>query len=217
MNTRLVIFDWDGTLMDSSDRIVNCFQRAARDVGVQSPAARAVRNIIGLGLREAMDELFPGVSEPTCAALVERYRDYFVAIDDTPMHLFPGVEDGLLRLHERGFMLGVATGKARRGLTRALAETGLAELFAVSRCADETRSKPHPQMLHDILDEARLSAEAALMVGDTVYDMQMARQAGVKGLAVTYGVHSRDRLLEQAPTACLDCFEEVTTWICAAR
>jgi phosphoglycolate phosphatase len=144
---------------------------------------------------------------------VDRYREHFLHQDRTDMPLFPGVRAGLADLAQRGYLLAVATGKARRGLQRVLAETGLEELFVVSRCADETFSKPHPQMLIDILDFTGVEAQAALMVGDTVYDMQMARSARVDGLAVSYGVHDRQRLLEHAPVACLDSFHEVYQWL----
>ncbi len=216
MSPRLVIFDWDGTLMDSAAKIVNCFSQAARDVGLDPPPEEAVRNIIGLGLREAFDTLFPGTAEPLRANLVERYRLHFLELDTTPMRLFPGVEAGLMELRERGHVLAVATGKARRGLSRVLAETGLDRLFAVTRCADEARSKPHPQMLRDILAHTRIAAGDALMVGDTVYDIQMARQASMETVAVSYGVHAKARLLEESPVTCLDCFEDVTKWICGA-
>ena len=216
MTPRLVIFDWDGTLMDSAAKIVNCFNHAARDVGLDLPREDAVRNIIGLGLRDAFEALFPDTAAPTRTALIQRYRDYFLELDDTPMLLFPGVETGLYELKARGHMLAVATGKARLGLSRGLAETGLADVFTVTRCADEARSKPHPQMMQDILAHTRVSPDDALMVGDTVYDIQMARGARVKSLAVSYGVHPRARLLEESPVTCLDSFEDVTRWICGA-
>ncbi|MDH3636928.1 MAG: HAD-IIIA family hydrolase [Gammaproteobacteria bacterium] len=214
MKTQLVIFDWDGTLMDSATKIVNCFNHAARDVGLDLPPESAVRNIIGLSLCEACETLFPDTLVSMRTALTRRYRDYFVELDDTPMHLFPGVEAGLRELHRRGKTLAVATGKARRGLSRGLKETGLADLFAVTRCADEARSKPHPQMVRDILAQTTVSPNDTLMVGDTVYDIQMARGAGVKSLAVSYGVHARGQLLEESPISCLDSFEDVIAWIC---
>jgi len=129
------------------------------------------------------------------------------------MPLFPGVTQGLTQLTEQGYLLAIATGKARRGLNRVLDDTGLRHLFVSSRCADEAFSKPHPQMLEDILDDTGVDASRALMVGDTVYDMEMARSAQVAGLAVSYGVHARERLLDCGALACLDSFPEVCAWV----
>lgn len=209
----LIVFDWDGTLMDSEAKIVRCMQAAAADVGIADPGADAIRNIIGLGLGEAMQSLFPAEPAAGHARLVERYRVHFLELDSTDMPLFPGVAEGLARLNDQGYLLAIATGKARRGLNRVLDETGMRHLFASSRCADEAFSKPHPKMLEDILDETGIEAGRALMVGDTVYDMQMARNAQVAGLAVSYGVHARERLLECGALACLDSFPDVCEWV----
>jgi len=209
----LVVFDWDGTLMDSEAKIVRCLQEAARDVGIADPGPAAIRHIIGLGLAEAMHTLFPGESNERRAQLVERYREHFLRLDNTAMPLFPGVRAGLESLAQQGYLLAVATGKARRGLQRVLDETGLQHLFAASRCADETFSKPHPRMLEEILDCTGVTTGRAIMVGDTVYDMQMARHARVAGLAVSYGVHPRESLIECGALACLDSFSEVCAWL----
>jgi phosphoglycolate phosphatase len=210
---QLIVFDWDGTLMDSAGKIVRCFESAVGDVGLPSPGPAAIRNIIGLGLGEAVASLLPRCDSQTQSRVVERYREHFLHLDQTDMPLFPGVRDGLASLAQRGYLLAVATGKARRGLSRVLRETGLEALFAASRCADESFSKPHPQMLLDILDQTGVAPAAALMVGDTVYDMEMARNARVDGLAVSYGVHERERLLAHGPVACLDSFAEVHGWL----
>jgi phosphoglycolate phosphatase len=209
----LIVFDWDGTLMDSEAKIVRCLQAAAADTGSRDPGAEAIRRIIGLALSEAVQVLFPEEPPERHAQLVERYRRHFLELDATAMPLFPGVAEGLTRLNDQGYMLAIATGKARRGLKRVLDETGLESLFASSRCADEARSKPHPQMLEDILGQTGIEASRALMVGDTVYDMQMARHARVAGLAVSYGVHARAELLEHGALACLDSFPEVCAWL----
>lgn len=208
----LIVFDWDGTLMDSEAKIVRCMQAAAADVGIVDVGAPAIRNIIGLGLTEAMHTLYPDQSPARRAQLVERYRRHFLELDATAMPLFPGVADGLEDLRAQGYLLAIATGKARRGLNRVLDETGMQHLFASSRCADETLSKPHPKMLQEILVETGVEPHRALMVGDTVYDMEMARQAQVAGLAVSYGVHARERLLECGARACVDSFPEVCAW-----
>lgn len=209
----LIVFDWDGTLMDSAGKIVRCFESAVRDVGLPNPGAAAIRNIIGLGLNEAVASLLPQCDASTQAQVVARYREHFLHLDQSDMPLFPGVREGLAGLADRGYLLAVATGKARRGLRRVLEDTGLGHLFVASRCADEAFSKPHPQMLLDILDETGVTAAQALMVGDTVYDMQMARSAQVDALAVSYGVHDRQDLLAQGAVACLDSFPEVHRWL----
>jgi phosphoglycolate phosphatase len=209
----LIVFDWDGTLMDSEAKIVRCMQAAAVDVGIPDPGAAAIRDIIGLGLNEAMQVLFPEQAPVRRAELVERYRRHFLELDTTGMPLFPGVTQGLTQLTQQGYLLAIATGKARRGLNRVLDDTGMRHLFVSSRCADEAISKPHPQMLEDILDDTGVDAERALMVGDTVYDMEMARNAKVAGLAVSYGVHARERLLGCGALACVDSFPEVCAWV----
>lgn len=214
MSYRLVVFDWDGTLMDSAARIVSCFRAAALEVGLPAPNPEQARGIIGLGLREAFARLFPGAGEPELARLSEAYRDQFLRRNQTASALFPGVAHGLERLKSESFLLAIATGKARRGLERALRETGLGGLFAATRCVDEAVSKPHPRMLLDILAETRTDPEDAVMVGDTTFDMTMAAAAGVDGLAVSYGAHPVEALLAERPKACLDDFGAVMRWLC---
>ena len=209
----LIIFDWDGTLMDSIAKIVRCFTAALEDAGVSGPGEDAIRHVIGLGLDEAVSVLLPLADAATRERVVERYRQYFLHHDQTGMKLFPGVRAGLEELTSQGYLLAVATGKARRGLDRVLRDTGAAHLFCATRCADEAFSKPHPRMLEDILEQTGLEANRALMVGDTTYDMQMARHAGMDRLAVTYGVHERELLAEHGPLACLDSFTEVYEWL----
>lgn len=213
----LIVFDWDGTLMDSAAKIVRCFQAAARDAGVAVPPDSAVRNIIGLGLREALETLLPEAGAETRRQVAECYRRHFLHVDMTETTLFPGVADGLGRLGEAGYRLAIATGKARRGLDRVLRDTATSHYFCASRCADEAFSKPHPQMLHDILACTGVSAERALMVGDTTYDLEMAAAAAMGSLAVSYGAHERERLLLHNPLACLDSFVDVCQWLEPAR
>ncbi len=212
----LLIFDWDGTLMDSIARIVNCFGNACTDSGLSRPSDAAMRHVIGLGLAEAVEELLPGVDVATRERVVARYREHFLQIDQTAMPLYENVHEGLNALAEQGYLLAVATGKSRRGLDRVLAETGLGKLFVATRCADEAFSKPHPKMLEDLLDYTGLATDRALMVGDTTYDLQMARAAAMDSLAVSYGVHSREDLLVHGPRACLDSFDEVREWLAQA-
>ena len=210
---RLLVFDWDGTLMDSEARIVACVQAAARDLDLTEPSAEESRNIIGLGLNEAVTTLFPGADESLVERVVERYRHHFLDVNKTPSELFPGAKEVLIELADRGFLLAIATGKGRRGLDMVLGSTGLGPLFHATRCADETLSKPNPQMLLQILDELGIYAHEALMIGDTEYDLQMANNARVRSLAVSYGVHSRERLMQFEPLDCLDAIHELTGWL----
>jgi phosphoglycolate phosphatase len=210
---RLVVFDWDGTLMDSQDRIVASMQHAAAQVGVDVPTTEAVCDIIGLGLREALDVLFPTLGSVGRDALVAAYREQFMERCTVPSALFPGARATLEALQARGHQLAVATGKGRQGLERVLHETGLAAFFAATRCADETASKPHPQMLVEIMAQLQVDPSQTLMVGDTEYDLRMARSAGVRGLAVTYGVHPRTRLAAHAPVGFIDTVDEIVAWL----
>ncbi|WP_176502774.1 HAD-IA family hydrolase [Cobetia sp. 5-11-6-3] len=215
---RLVIFDWDGTLMDSEARIVDCLQAASLAVGMGELPAHAARDIIGLGLPEAMARLFPGASAAQCEALVEAYKQHFVAVDTTPLDFFPGVENGIerLRAHPEQ-LLAVATGKSRRGLDRMFQAHDCGDWFHASRTADMTLSKPHPLMLEELLAELNVEAHEALMVGDTEYDLEMARALGMHSVGVTYGVHSVPRLEACAPQRIVSHFDELMEWLGAVR
>ncbi len=213
MSFDLIVFDWDGTLMDSEARIVNCLQAAFADLGVPPPVREAARDVIGLGLDEAILRLLPGADPQTCQALVIGYRRYFLELDPTPSVLFPGAQATLEWLLAQGYRLAVATGKGRIGLDRALTDTGLGALFHATRCADETLSKPNPQMLLELMDELGTAASATLMIGDTEYDMQMANNARTKSLAVSYGVHARERLMRHDPLDCLDDIADLPGWL----
>jgi len=214
---QLVIFDWDGTIMDSAQKIANCIQASARDVGVAEPTTTAAKNIIGLGLYEAMQRLFPGVSDAQINALVDSYKYHFVTGDATEQKLFAGVSQGLQALEQAGVLLAVATGKSRTGLDRAFGVTGLKSHFTVTRCADETRSKPHPQMLHEILDFTAIEPQKAIMIGDTTYDMDMARNANIAGLGVSYGVHTEAMLLDAKAISVQDTFSDMIDWLTSDR
>lgn len=215
MTFDLIVFDWDGTLMDSEARIVACVQAAFTDLELPQPSREAARDIIGLGLAEAMARLNPAMDLATRTALGDRYRVHFLGSDPTPTALFPGARETLDALAAQGYRLAVATGKSRRGLNQSLADTGLVGFFHATRCADETFSKPHPQMLLELMDELDAPAATTLMVGDTEYDLQMANNAGVKSLAVSYGVHETDRLLALNPLACLDSVSAISAWLLA--
>ena len=209
----LIVFDWDGTLMDSEARIVDCIRAAAADLGVAPPTEAAAREIIGLGLREALARLFPGESHEMHDRLVARYRDRFLVLDRDRSELFPGVPDALAALRDADYLLAVATGKSRRGLDRELGETGLGPLFHASRCADEAFSKPHPQMLLELMDELGAGPRSTLVVGDTEFDVQMAANAGVQALGVSYGVHGADRLRSSGALHVLDRLDQIHDWL----
>lgn len=213
MQHKLIVFDWDGTLMDSEARIVVCMQGAIADLGMPVRSVDEIRNIIGLGLRESVATLFHDLSETDYQALVDRYRYHFLIGDKTPSPLFEGVVQLLTTLLDKGHFLAVATGKGRQGLDKVLDETDLKSVFHATRCADETFSKPHPQMLLDIVDELGVDVKETLMIGDTEYDLQMANNAGTASLAVSYGVHSKQRLLDCRPLSCVDTVNELSEWL----
>jgi len=209
----LLVFDWDGTLMDSEARIVACMRAAAEDLEVEVPGHEAVREIIGLGLREAVAELFPSLDSAAVQGLADRYRLHFLDTDRAPSHLFPGAAETLRTLETQGYLLAVATGKGRRGLDMALENTGLGQVFHATRCADETFSKPHPEMLLQLMSELGVEPSATLMIGDTEYDLEMARNACVAGLAAGYGVHPPHRLARHQPLAFLGAITELPGWL----
>lgn len=194
MKTELVIFDWDGTLMDSVGRIISSMQACARALALPVPGEQAVRDIIGLSLQPALEQLFPGLDEHGQQQLLAQYRDQYIELDTTPTPLFEGVEPMLAALRQRGTLLAVATGKARAGLERAFEHTGLGGYFITSRTADDAHSKPHPQMLEQILYETGVDAKGAVMFGDSALDMAMARAAGIRAIGVGLGVHDISRL-----------------------
>jgi phosphoglycolate phosphatase len=213
MKFKLLIFDWDGTLMDSEARIVNCVRAAVDDLGLTSPGDEAIRNIIGLGLREAIDMLFPGADDQLHHDIVTRYRVHFLGENSTPSELFEGAREVVERLAAEDYLLAVATGKGRQGLDMVLESSGLGSYFHTTRCADEAFSKPHPEMLEQILDELGVLPKESLMIGDTEYDLQMANNAGTKSLAVSYGVHSVERLRQHNPLGCVDRVSEIPQWL----
>jgi len=208
----LLIFDWDGTLMDSAGVIADSIQRACEDIGQPAPSDRASRQIIGLGLIQALQTLLPDLSADDYPRLVERYRHHYLSRDDQ-IPYFLGVADGIRELHECGFQLAVATGKSRLGLSRALDASGLGPWFAATRCADQTHSKPHPAMVLELLDELDAESAHALVIGDTSHDLLMASNAGVASLGVTYGAHEAGDLHPHAPLALMSSFAEVHAWL----
>ncbi|EAR60660.1 HAD family hydrolase [Neptuniibacter caesariensis] len=210
---KLLIFDWDGTIIDSAARIVSSMQSAASDCGYEVPSDDAVRNIIGLGLPEALRILVPGITDDGITRMRQSYGHYYLGEDSTPSPLFTGAQRSLESMHQKGMRMAVATGKGRNGLNRAFAETGLAHLFETSRCADETTSKPDPHMLEELLQETRVKASEAVMIGDTEYDLEMGRRAGMDVIAVSYGAHHIDRLKGFDPVLEVHNFPELESWL----
>jgi phosphoglycolate phosphatase len=210
---QLIVFDWDGTLMDSEARIVTCLQAAAADLALPVPDDEAARDIIGLGLQQAVSRLFGEQDEDSVQRIADAYRVHFLGETVAPSTLFPRARAVLERLLEAELMLAVATGKSRRGLDMELERTGLGDVFHYTRCADETFSKPHPQMMLDILDYLGMEPAQSLMVGDTEYDMQMARGARTDAVGVSYGVHRPERLLQHGALHCLDTIDELPVWL----
>ncbi|RTL47733.1 MAG: HAD family hydrolase [Rhodocyclaceae bacterium] len=208
----LIVFDWDGTLMDSAAAIAGSVQAAARDLGLEPPSDERARHIIGLGLEDALRHALPNLPSERYGELSIRYRHHYLA-QDQALTLFNGVEAMLEALLAAGHILAVATGKSRLGLDRALAVSGLGPRFHASRCADECFSKPHPQMLEELMDEFGIAPEATLMIGDTSHDVQMAHNARVEAVAVSYGAHPRAGLEALAPLHCVDSVEELATWL----
>lgn len=202
----LVILDWDGTLADSRQTIVDAMQAAANDLGEQVPAEGAVAALIGLGLPETVETLFPGLSGERRAVIQQAYSRNFIARNSKPgsTKFFPGVIETLDELAARGHALAVATGKSRKGLNRVLGNEGLEHRFLATRAADETRSKPHPLMLEELLEETGFAVGDAVMVGDTSYDMEMACAIDMPRIAVSYGVHKAEALREYDPLAIID-------------
>ncbi|MDP4537325.1 HAD-IA family hydrolase [Alkalimonas collagenimarina] len=208
---RLVIFDWDGTVMDSVGRIVSAMQTSAKLAELPVPTAYEVKQIIGLSLDLAFTSLFPCMNKQQHQSLFKHYREQYVHHDPTPTPMFEGAELLFQQLHQQQRQLAVATGKARKGLTRIFAETGLAHYFVTTRCADDARSKPDPDMLLQILHETGLQPEQAVMVGDTSHDMLMAQKAGIPRIGVTHGVHGLDVLAKFEPIAIVDDLHQLKT------
>ena len=209
MSYQLVIFDWDGTVMDSTGRIIACMHKAGADLCLPVLEDDAVREIIGLGLPEALRTLYPGIGDRDLERMRERYAVHFVAAEASPSRLYPGARETLEALRAAGLRLAVATGKSRKGLDRVWASSGLGDSFDAARCADETHSKPHPAMVTELLTELGVAPERALVVGDTSFDLQMARDAGVDRVAVSYGAHPVDRLMNFHPLAVIDALPQL--------
>jgi phosphoglycolate phosphatase len=209
----LIVFDWDGTLMDSAGHIVAAMQHAIAGLGLPPRTDDRLRELIGLGLNDAFARLYPELDTAATLRLLSQYRQHFLNPPVPEARLFAGVHETLRHLQGSGYRLAIATGKSRRGLERALAETGLKPLIVSSRCADECASKPDPQMIEEILWECAVEPERALMVGDTEYDMAMARSAGVPALGVGWGVHEPGRLMRAGAHSVLPSVPDLLDWL----
>ena len=212
-DAKLIVFDWDGTLMDSAAHIVSSLQTAIAELDLEKKTNDELKNIIGLGLREAFFALYPEAGDDELTALTLRYREHFFDKQADTSKLFSGARELVQELQDKDYYLAIATGKGRNGLNKILKETGMEEFFPITRCADESHSKPHPQMLLDIIDYYGIEANEAIMVGDTEYDLLMANNANANAVGVTYGVHEKQRLLDCEPLTCLDNMNDLHNWL----
>lgn len=211
---KLLIFDWDGTLVDSIGRIVTAMHLAADMCDLPRCTDEAVKSIIGLALPEAVAVLYAELRE---SAAIERfigvYSRCYLELESEPSALFADVADSLQAFREQGYHLAVATGKSRHGLDRVLAGRGWTDYFDMTRCADESASKPHPLMLEQILAHFQLPPQRAVMVGDSIFDLQMAHNAGMHSVAVGYGAQSLSTLREQRPHLAVERFSQLREWL----
>ena len=212
MSYELIIFDWDGTLMDSTAVIAAALQSACRDIGIAVPSERDAKFVIGLGAADTFRHVAPQLDEGGQRQLADRYRHHFLA-NEHQAPLYAGVREMLTDLHGRGRRLAVATGKARRGLERALDATGLRSWFEATRCADEGFAKPHPDMLLMLMDMTGVQPRHALMIGDTTHDLELAANAGVDAISVSYGAHDDALLATRPAKARVSSVTELHRWL----
>jgi phosphoglycolate phosphatase len=208
----LIVFDWDGTLMDSTATIVACIQAAANDLGLPAPDHKTASYVIGLGLQEAMETVLPNLEQKYYPRMIERYRYHYVA-QDKGLVLFDGVREMLADLSRQGYFLAIATGKSRVGLNRALDTAKLLSVFDATRCADETFSKPHPAMLQELTRELGQDIQRTVMIGDTTHDLQMAINAEAAGIAVHYGAHDIPELQALNPLYAASSVRDLHAWL----
>ena len=208
----LIVFDWDGTLFDSTALIVRCIQSACHDVGVPAPSDRDAAYVIGLSLHDALAHAVPGLPEPRYHELVSRYRHHYFS-DQQALMLFPGVLQMLQDLKQRHHWLAVATGKARRGLNDALTIAELHGMFDATRTADETASKPDPRMLNELIQHFGVEPQRTVMIGDTTHDLQLAVNAGTAAVGVSYGAHPPENFAAFAPRHVAHSVAELALWL----
>lgn len=210
----LIVFDWDGTLMDSATGIVASIQEASREMGLEVPTRERASHVIGLGLHDSLRIAVPDLPAQGYAQFVELYRKHFLAREED-MVLFAGIPEMLSRLRDGGYLLAIATGKSRKGLDRALATCGLKACFVASRCADESTPKPDPAMLIELMSELSFTPERTLMIGDTSHDLDMAARAGVDAVGVTYGAHPEASLRARSPRGLVSSVADLEAWLTA--
>ncbi len=211
---KLLIFDWDGTLVDSIMRIVEAVHVAADTCQIPRCSDDAIRAIIGLALPQAFDVLYPQIDDAELKQrLIRSYSDYYISLETEPSAFYPGVRDALDHYRHAGYQLAVATGKSRRGLHRVLSGHNMLDYFDITRCADETLSKPDPLMLHEILQHCAATPQQAIMVGDSPFDLRMANNASVAGIAVSYGAQPLSVLQRENPVLAVDDFSQLTSWL----
>ncbi len=208
----LIVWDWDGTLADSAGMITDALLNAAAQVGLPALPAKAATSIIGLGLREAIHALYGDIAADKAQALAAQYTTNYYA-GEREIALFAGAVDLIKALNKRGFKLAVATGKGRRGLNLALEHCTLTHYFHATRTIDECFSKPHPQMLDELMEDLVVLPERTLMIGDTSYDLQMAKNAGVSAVAVTFGAQQADQWQHLNPIQQFDDFASLSDWL----
>ena len=201
---KLLIFDWDGTLVDSIERITTSLQAASYKTCQIKVDHSDARSVIGLGLHEAVKKLHPQLPAEDILRISEAYKQHYINDNTVKEDTFEGVENLLAQLRDSGFLLAIATGKGRPGFERSAKMFDLDKCFHTTQCASENRSKPHPEMLLKILDELNISAENALMIGDSKHDLEMAKNASVDAIAVTHGVSTAKELSNFNPLTCLD-------------
>ena len=211
-NFDLIVFDWDGTLVDSTAHIAKSIQNAYADNDLPVPNEAAAKHVIGLGLVDTVNYLSPDLTKEQHLGIVDRYRHHFLDADKT-IHSFKHVTEGLQNLVDRNYLLAVATGKSREGLDRALTKADFGHMFSITRCGDEGFPKPNPDMLNFIMDDLGVFPDRTLMIGDTTHDLLLAHNAKTKSIGVTYGAHEKNKLAALNPLACVDSFEELMAWL----
>jgi phosphoglycolate phosphatase len=211
MKYPLIVFDWDGTIIDSPAAIVECIREASREMGLRVPEPEKASHVIGLGLRDSLQLAVPDLPAERYQEFVALYRKHFLQREDS-MRLFPGMKEIFIEM-KKSRVLAIATGKSRRGLDRALEYTGIGGFFAASRCADETQPKPHPAMLHELMEEFSMENTQVLMIGDTTHDLEMARAASVDAVAVSYGAHPEQALRKASPLECFSTVNSLSKWL----
>lgn len=208
----LIVWDWDGTIMDSTPTIVHCIQQACHDLGFKAPDDTLASSVIGLGIQDSLRRAVPWIEPIHFQKLTERFR-YHYLVKDHELDLFVGIRELLQELHDQQYLLGVATGKSRVGLDRSLKHHQIGHLFHETRTADESFSKPHPGMLLELSDATQVPTRRMLMIGDTTHDLDMAANAGVDAVAVTYGAHPPDTLKTSPSLAHVDNVAQLSQWL----